>query len=197
MYVEHPYKFNDKFYAKVDGEFYEITKEVAKAMLSAYRNEIYRSRKWNPEDSKDVKRKTKRTEILDCVFSENVDGIGVEDLPDVMQRSVEDLVIMETEATELHKKIEKLSEQEQFIIKSIYFDGIKQVELAKLLGISKVRMSQKVNAILKKCEKCTRQKINRKDALNFFGLFVFKEKDRKYNWQVNVSMWIKEHRTIW
>lgn len=41
------------------------------------------------------------------------------------------------------------------------------------------------------------QKINKKDALNFFELFVFKEKDRKYNWQVNVSMWIKEHRTIW
>ena len=39
MYVEHPYKFNDKFYAKVDGKFYEITREVAKAMLSAYRNE--------------------------------------------------------------------------------------------------------------------------------------------------------------
>ena len=46
MYVEHPYKFNDKFYAKVDGKFYEITREVAKAMLSAYRNEVYRSKKW-------------------------------------------------------------------------------------------------------------------------------------------------------
>ena len=23
MYVEHPYKFNDKFYAKVDGKFYK------------------------------------------------------------------------------------------------------------------------------------------------------------------------------
>ena len=34
MYVEHPYKFNDKFYAKVDGKFYEITREVAKAMFS-------------------------------------------------------------------------------------------------------------------------------------------------------------------
>ena len=90
---------------------------------------------------------------MDCVFSENSDGIGVEDLPDMMQRSVEDLVIMDTEAAELHKNIEKLSEQEQFIIKSIYFDGIKQVELAKLLGISKVRMSQKVNAILKKMRK--------------------------------------------
>ena len=43
MYVEHPYKFNDKFYAKVDGKFYEITREVAKAMLSAYRNEVYRN----------------------------------------------------------------------------------------------------------------------------------------------------------
>ena len=49
MYVEHPYKFNDKFYAKVDGKFYEITREVAKAMLSAYRHEIYRSKKWQPD----------------------------------------------------------------------------------------------------------------------------------------------------
>ena len=47
----HPYKFNDKFYAKVDGKFYEITREVAKAMLSAYRNEIYRSKKWQPKNN--------------------------------------------------------------------------------------------------------------------------------------------------
>ena len=81
MYVEHPYKFNDKFYAKVDGKFYEITREVAKAMLSAYRNEIYRSKKWQPEDPETMTRKTKWTELLDCVFSENTDGIGVQDLP--------------------------------------------------------------------------------------------------------------------
>ena len=68
MYVEHPYKFNDKFYAKVDGKFYEITREVAKAMLSAYRNEIYRSKKWQPEDPETMTRKTKWTELLD-VFS--------------------------------------------------------------------------------------------------------------------------------
>ena len=61
MYVEHPYKFNDKFYAKVDGKFYEITREVAKAMLSAYRNEVYRSKKWQPEDPETMTRKTKWT----------------------------------------------------------------------------------------------------------------------------------------
>lgn len=90
MYVEHPYKFNDKFYAKVDGKFYEITREVAKAMLSAYRNEVYRSKKWQPEDPETMTRKTKWTELLDCVFSENTDGIGVQDLPDECQRSVEE-----------------------------------------------------------------------------------------------------------
>ena len=69
-------------YAKVDVKFYEITKEVAKAMLSAYRNEVYRSKKWQPEDPETMTRKTKWTELLDCVFSENTDGIGVQDIPD-------------------------------------------------------------------------------------------------------------------
>lgn len=115
MYVEHPYKFNDKFYAKVDGKFYEITREVAKAMLSAYRNEVYRSKKWQPEDPETMTRKTKWTELLDCVFSENTDGIGVQDLPDECQRSVEDLVILQAESAELHQNIAKLSEHEQFV----------------------------------------------------------------------------------
>ena len=122
-------------------------------MLSAYRNEVYRSKKWQPEDPETMTRKTKWTKLLDCVFSENTDGIGVQDLPDEGQRSVEDLVILQAESAELHQNIAKLSEHEQFIIKSIYFDGMKQVELAKKLGISKVRMSQKVSAILKKMRK--------------------------------------------
>lgn len=122
-------------------------------MLSAYRNEVYRSKKWQPEDPETMTRKTKWTELLDCVFSENTDGIGVQDLSDECQRSVEDLVILQAESAELHQNIAKLSEHEQFIIKSIYFDGMKQIELAKKLGISKVRMSQKVSAILKKMRK--------------------------------------------
>ena len=122
-------------------------------MLSAYRNEVYRSKKWQPEDPETMTRKTKWTELLDCVFSENTDGIGVQDLSDECQRSVEDLVILQAESAELHQNIAKLSEHEQFIIKSIYFDGMKQIKLAKKLGISKVRMSQKVSAILKKMRK--------------------------------------------
>lgn len=50
MYVQHPYKFEGKYYAKIDGVFYEISKKVAMAMFADYRNEIYRSRKWAPDD---------------------------------------------------------------------------------------------------------------------------------------------------
>ena len=91
MYVQHPYVYDGKYYAKIDGAFYEISKEVAMAMLSEYRKEIYRSRKWAPESGEEEievltelshddgkstetdqreprpgkwKRKTKRTEIL-------------------------------------------------------------------------------------------------------------------------------------
>lgn len=49
MYVQHPYKFEGKYYAKIDGVYYEISKEVAMAMFADYRNEIYRSRKWAPD----------------------------------------------------------------------------------------------------------------------------------------------------
>ena len=96
----------------------------------------------------------------------------MQDLPDECQRSVEDLVILQAESAELHQNIAKLSEHEQFIIKSIYFDGMKQVELAKKLGISKVSMSQK------------------NGTLNFFTIFVFRNKiktDRK-----RVKIWQKK-----
>ena len=32
MYIEHPYKYDGKYYANVDGKMIEITKEVAYAM---------------------------------------------------------------------------------------------------------------------------------------------------------------------
>ena len=107
MYVQHPYKYEGKYYAKIDGVFYEFSKEVAMAMFAEYRNEIYRSRKWapeseeddqmedfqvlenkqkkeNPADQKDKKwkRKTKRCEILDCVFSANSDVLSIADMAD-------------------------------------------------------------------------------------------------------------------
>ena len=43
MYVQHPYKYEGKYYAKIDGVFYEISKEVAMAMFAEYRNLAFRN----------------------------------------------------------------------------------------------------------------------------------------------------------
>ena len=38
MYIEHPYFYEGKYYANIDGEMIEITKEVAYAMNNFYRS---------------------------------------------------------------------------------------------------------------------------------------------------------------
>ena len=38
MYIEHPYFYEEKYYANIDGEMIEITKEVAYAMNNFYRS---------------------------------------------------------------------------------------------------------------------------------------------------------------
>ena len=149
--------------------------EVAMAMFAEYRNEIYRSRKWAPEseeddqmedfqdlenkqekeepaDQKDKKwkRKTRRCEILDCAFSANSDGLSIADMSDDTQMSMEEMMILKEESRILHEKIDKLSLQEQFIIKSIYFDDMKQKDVAEILGVTKGALSQRLNTILRK-----------------------------------------------
>ena len=198
MYVQHPYKFDGKYYAKIDGNFYEISKEVAMAMLSSYRKEIYRSLKWAPEDDseetekklqeeenileqlgeltddaeecagvdgteegmkpvmtpkKKWKRKTKYVEILDCAFSENADGLSVADLPDESRKSVEETVIIRAEEEVLHKLIRHLSEQEQFIIRSVYFEDRQQKDVAAQLGMSKQLLHKRLQMIYRKLRK--------------------------------------------
>ncbi len=43
MYVQHPYKYEGKYYAKIDGVFYEISKEVVMAMFAEYQNLAFRN----------------------------------------------------------------------------------------------------------------------------------------------------------
>lgn len=174
MYVQHPYKFEGKYYAQIDGVYYEISKEVAMAMFADYRNEIYRSRKWAPdyltdevqiEELQDLKsgqaeatekkkkkwqRKNKLSEILDCAFSENSDGLSVADLADETQPDLDEMMIMKEESRILHKNIRKLTDEEQFIIRSIYFDGMKQKDVAKILGVTKGALSQRLANILRR-----------------------------------------------
>ena len=60
MYIEHPYFYEGKYYANIDGEMIEITKEVAYAM-----NNFYRSSK-----AKKVEIKNELGEVVDKMLRE-------------------------------------------------------------------------------------------------------------------------------
>lgn len=46
MYIEHPYFYEGKYYANIDGEMIEITKEVAYAMNNFYRSSSAKKALW-------------------------------------------------------------------------------------------------------------------------------------------------------
>lgn len=185
MYVQYPYKFDGKYYAKIDGNFYEISKEVAMAMFNSYRREVYRSRKWSPEvdeteedvqeennilkqfkelereemnleveqtllEPKKKKRKTKYVEVLDCVFSENAEGVGVEDLPDDAQKSVEDQAIDHAEIEKLHIFLESLSDLEKEIVDKVFYKGMSQNKAAEQMDMYPQTLNKRLQIIYRK-----------------------------------------------
>ena len=84
MYVQHPYKFDGKYFANIDGEFIEISKEVAMAMLSDYRKQIYRSRKWAPEtDDKEAEAQRQEEDSVIESMTELVDAAEDKDAAEV------------------------------------------------------------------------------------------------------------------
>ncbi len=121
MYIEHPYFYEGKYYANIDGEMIEITKEVAYAM-----NNFYRSSK-----AKKVEIKNEEGKVVDKMLREvpysgqSIDGEGfmIEDFPD-LNCDVEHSVLTKMEQQDIHKVINQLNTEERMIIYGIFFiDG--------------------------------------------------------------------------
>lgn len=72
MYKEYPFKYGDVYYAKVDGELIEITREQAKVMLAFYRNYKNYDKKWdcrggdNSDEDAEQKKKKEQEELDSC-----------------------------------------------------------------------------------------------------------------------------------
>lgn len=150
MYIEHPYFYDGKYYANVDGQMIEITKEVAYAM-----NNFYRSSK-----AKKVEIKNELGEVVDKMLREvpysgqSVDGEGlmIEDFPD-MNCDVENSVITKMEHQDIHKVIDQLSSEERMIVYGIYFENKTQLQMAVIMGVSRQVLAYKLKAILNKMRK--------------------------------------------
>lgn len=70
--------------------------------------------------------------------------------------SPEEKCIENEKYSNLHKAICSLSEEQQWLVKEVYFKGRSQVEIAKELGITKSSLNDRLSRALKKIKKiCT------------------------------------------
>lgn len=147
MYIEHPYFYEEKYYANIDGEMIEITKEVAYAM-----NNFYRSSK-----AKKVEIKNELGEVVDKMLREvpysgqSIDGEGfmIEDFPD-LNCDVEHCVLIKMEQQDIHTVINQLNSEERMIIYGIFFENKTQTQMAEIMGISRQMLSYKLKSTLNK-----------------------------------------------
>lgn len=147
MYIEHPFFYDGKYFAKVDGEFIEISKEVAYAM-----NNFYRSSKPRTVDKKDDKGNVIERKRREVPCSETLGDEGfsmIELIPDLYCDVAEEAV-SRVVGEDVNRAIDKLSEIEKIIVRGIYFEDMTQEEVSRLLGVSYQAVSKRLKSILAK-----------------------------------------------
>ena len=139
MYKQHPYRYDGKFYANVDGNMVEISKEIAQAMDAHYK-------RWVRQQQADKQNEV----IVESAFGNEVDEYEVMNTVPDEDADVEKQVLEQIEYEELHKKINRLSSEERFLIYGIYFENLPYQKIADLLGITKGTVSKKLQKVLQK-----------------------------------------------
>lgn len=191
MYIEHPYKYDGKYYANVDGKMIEITKEVAYAM-----NNFYRSSQPRKVEIKNEKGESVEWKLREIPYSETNGQdyeFSIEDFPDY-SCDVEDSVISSVERRDIHKVINQLDAEERMIIYSIYFENKTQVQLAGIMGVSRQVLAYKLKTILHKMRRMYQENIFEKSAdfcirasrLNLVIRESFKDSS-KAHWKLNTQ----------
>ena len=149
MYIEHPYLYEGKYYAKVDNQFVEITKEVAYAMNNFYKKNLPKKVDIKDEDGEIVDRVRREISYSEANDLSGESDFSIETFPD-NSTDVEDIVIGDIERRELQHLIETLSDEERYIIDSIYYKDELQKDIADKMNISQQMVAYKLKMALKK-----------------------------------------------
>lgn len=149
MYIEHPYLYEGKYYAKVDNQFIEITKEVAYAMNNFYRSSLPKKVDIKDEDGEIVDRVRREISYSEANDLSGESDFSIETFPD-NSIDVEEIVVGDIQRKELIQLIETLSDDEKYIIDSIYYKDELQKNIAAKMNISQQMVAYKLKMALKK-----------------------------------------------
>lgn len=147
MYIEHPYFYDGRCFAKVDGKMIEISKEVAYAMNNFYRSSMPKKLIVKNERGEVIGKRLREVPYSD-VSGKDYD-FSIDRYPDV-DCDVEGSALDQAECQEVHQVIERLDAEERMLIHELYFENKTQAEMASIMGISQQVLSYRMKRILNK-----------------------------------------------
>ncbi len=139
----------DKYYIALEGQTFEVSKELYDAYYRCRRKERYFSQDLKKEHTKI----DKETGLLTVIPSRED---SLERLLEVEKQfaedaeSVEDTVIRTIMLEKLRVALKCLSDEEKTIIHALFYQEISEVELAKQLGIARTTLQSRKYKILEK-----------------------------------------------
>lgn len=150
MYKEYPYFCGDRCFVEIDGEKYEISREIANVMQNFYRASKPKVMK-EINETGEIIRKQRREIPYTVAKTEDV-NFTIDCIADV-RADVEKIVMSQVDKERVHEAIEQLDGVEKFIICAVYFQNFTQRQVGKLLGISAPAVNKRIQKIFIKMRK--------------------------------------------
>ena len=129
---------NKKRFIRVAGELIEVTKEV---YLTYYRGK-------RREKAQHEKEQYHHVVSFDALDTEGLQGVQM--IVNTASPEPEDIVIAKIMCEKLHACMAMLSEDEQALLRMIYFDGLSERDAAQKTGIPLMTLHNKKERILAK-----------------------------------------------
>lgn len=130
-----------QYFINIQGTPIEVTPEVYYAYFRMERQ----------ERGQEEKKQRNHVVSYDALDTEGMSG--VECIPDVLARNLEDIVITQELYSRIHRAIDTLPKAERELIQAIYFDGMSTRKYAALAGTSQTGVSYRLRKILSKLRK--------------------------------------------
>ncbi len=130
-----------RYYVKISGELVEVTEEV---YLTYYRLR----RRWAAQEERDMYNSLTSYNALDTK-----EMLGEETIPDYETPSVEDQVLDKLLRDKLQDALAQLSEDEQKMINTLYFEGLSERQAAKRFKLPPMTLHCRKVSILRKLKK--------------------------------------------
>ncbi len=128
--------YSKKYYIRINNRLVEVSQDVYKAYYSSQRQE------------KTLLEKERRNGVFSYNELDTENSLGEEMVADKISPSVEAMVINKLLRDQLHEAWALLTEEEQTLLKALYFEDISEHELARAVGIPRMTIhNRKVKAL--------------------------------------------------